>query len=128
MTPDPVTARIHHLPGRLRVRLPVTRRDAQRAGLVKADLLGLPGVNDVRVSTLTGSVLVHYDIALANPGRIDDMLRRHGLPSGCRLPSRIAPPDALAGPGRANVASMFAEAALEAVVKRCAVAVIAALV
>ncbi len=127
MVSQKVATNIHHLPGRLRVRLPMTRRDEPRARLVKDELLGLTGVKDVRVSTLTGSVLIHYDTALANQKLIDSALRRHGFESG-GLPARAGLAGTLPGASGARVASVLVETALEEVVKRCAVAVIAALV
>jgi hypothetical protein len=51
---------LHHLPGRLRVRNPILKRNSQKAGEVQLFLEGTRGVNLVRLNPVTGSVTIHY--------------------------------------------------------------------
>ncbi len=59
----------HSLPGRLRVQIPLAGRVAQaRADIVQVilDLLRVPDeIHDVSGSTVTGTLLIHYDPARA---------------------------------------------------------------
>jgi len=51
---------VHHLPGRLRVRLPRSRRDPRLLEQVRDFVQGLGGVCHVEINPVTGSILVHY--------------------------------------------------------------------
>jgi hypothetical protein len=51
---------VHHLPGRLRVRLPRSKRDPHLLEQVRDFVQGLGGVSDVEINPVTGSILVHY--------------------------------------------------------------------
>lgn len=58
MNPD-----FHHIPGRLRVRIPQVKRNEALAEAVQRRLAGLPGVTSTRANVVTGSVTVTYDPA-----------------------------------------------------------------
>jgi hypothetical protein len=62
---------VHHVPGRLRVRVPALRQQPGKSGEVET-LLDLYGVERVEIRALTGSVVVHYDPEVVSP---DVMLR-----------------------------------------------------
>ena len=69
---------IHHVPGRLRVKIPGLKGDPER-GRKAADLIeAMDGIDTVKVTPLTGSVIVHYDPDLAMPSRILDALKANG--------------------------------------------------
>ncbi len=51
---------VHHIPGRLRVRLPRARRDPQLLRDVQEFVQSLGGVQRVEINPATGSILVHY--------------------------------------------------------------------
>ncbi len=51
---------VHHIPGRLRVKLPRSRRDPALIKELRDFVAGLGGVRRVEVNPLTGSILVHY--------------------------------------------------------------------
>jgi copper chaperone CopZ len=51
---------VHHVPGRLRVRIPAIRKDPQKSSEVK-QLLYVYGVEKIRINPLTGSVVITYD-------------------------------------------------------------------
>ena len=51
------------LPGRLRIRLKELRWQEQLPAQCTQTLGSLPGIGQVEASTITGSILVHYDTA-----------------------------------------------------------------
>lgn len=51
----------HHIPGRMRVKLPHAKGNRALLESVKKSISPLPGVRGVEVNPTTGSVLVHYD-------------------------------------------------------------------
>ncbi|MCU0560852.1 MAG: heavy-metal-associated domain-containing protein [Desulfobacterales bacterium] len=69
----------HHVPGRLRVKLPDLKRKPAAADRVQKILDGLKGVIAVKVTPLTGSVVVHYDPDRTTHDRILAPLQDHGL-------------------------------------------------
>jgi Heavy metal associated domain 2 len=69
---------VHHVPGRLRVRLPEIRNDAQKAAQVKS-LLDIYGVDDLKVNHLTGSVVVTFDPELATAEQLLGLLKEKGM-------------------------------------------------
>jgi hypothetical protein len=52
---------VHHIPGRLRLKLPGAKGDPAFLDKVREALAPLEGVEEVIVNSVTGSVLVHYD-------------------------------------------------------------------
>lgn len=54
---------VHHVPGRIRIRLPFLRRDTKNLDEIKAFLERIEGVQYVRANSLTGSLLLWYDRA-----------------------------------------------------------------
>lgn len=52
---------IHHVPGRIRIRLPFLKKNAETLAEVRRFLEGLEGVTSVQENVLTGSLLLHYD-------------------------------------------------------------------
>jgi len=56
----PVENDFHHVPGRLRVRIPQVKEKPGTAQNIQ-ELLDLQGVIDVRIKNITGSVVVQYD-------------------------------------------------------------------
>jgi predicted DsbA family dithiol-disulfide isomerase len=67
---------IHHTPGRLRIKTPHVKRNLRRAEAVKNTLWPLRGIHSISISTLTGSVVVHYDLTSANSEEILQALKR----------------------------------------------------
>jgi Heavy metal associated domain 2 len=51
---------VHHIPGRLRVRLPRASRDPRVLAELREFVSGLGGVRQVEINPVTGSILVHY--------------------------------------------------------------------
>jgi hypothetical protein len=52
---------IHAIPGRVRVRLPEIKADAERARQIEQMLGSLPAVRQAQANPLTASVLIHYN-------------------------------------------------------------------
>ena len=80
---------IHHLPGRLRLRLPEGKGDPAFLEHLKLSISTVVGVNQVDVSPITGSILIQYDESaqpelskrLANPNVIVELQVSHAADS-----------------------------------------------
>lgn len=75
----------HHLPGRVRIRLPHARRDAKMLEHVCEFISGVDGVYKVEANLLTGSVVIHYD-----PARESDLHHYLPTPTGLDDAAEIA--------------------------------------
>lgn len=82
---------LHHVPGRLRLRVPAIKRNEHHARTVGSVLRETDGVLRHEVSSVTGSVVVHYAPGRLDPQRLIDRLRE------------LAPPAAPATTGTALV-------------------------
>ena len=52
---------MHHIPGRMRVKVPHAKGNYQLLQQIEQSISPLPGITRVDISPATGSVLVHYD-------------------------------------------------------------------
>ncbi len=113
-----MTDTIHHLPGRLRLRLAALKRNPPVASRVRGALASLPGITGIRLGLLTGSALILYDPRQISAGQVIAALAAADF----AIPSTPAPAfgEAL---GRALVAL-----AVDVLMERSTVALIAALV
>jgi hypothetical protein len=68
---------VHHVPGRLRVRIPALRRNPGRAADVEG-LLDIEGVDTLSVNHLTGSVVVTFNNDRVSPARLLGILKENG--------------------------------------------------
>jgi hypothetical protein len=50
----------HHLPGRMRVKVPNAKGDAELLEEIRQTLVGVPGIHDIEINGATGSVTIHY--------------------------------------------------------------------
>lgn len=55
---------VHHIPGRVRIRLPHAKGNRALLQQIKESISPRPGVRRVDVNPTTGSILIHYDPAL----------------------------------------------------------------
>lgn len=86
---------VHHIPGRLRVKLPRGQRNARLMHELREFVCGLGGVQQVEVNTVTGSILVHYHPE--SQQQIRDLLARgRSEPDGFDAPPELAEADHLA--------------------------------
>ena len=69
---------VHHVPGRLRVRIPQIRKNGHSAKKVQC-LLDIYGVDNLSVNHLTGSVVVNFDPGLTSADQLLSVLKANGL-------------------------------------------------
>lgn len=77
---------MHHVPGRLRLRLPQFKQRPQRMGRVDEALQGLAGVDRIEHKRSTGSVVVYYDPDVMDETRILNALAYNGLLDRAEMP------------------------------------------
>lgn len=51
---------VHHVPGRLRVRVPELKHCAAKAAALRSELIAFSGITEVECHVVTGSVIVYY--------------------------------------------------------------------
>lgn len=122
-----MTAYLHHLPGRLRVRSSALRRNDSKARTAREHLAGQAGVLSVETNVTTGSLLVRYDTDRIDAQRILQALGSLGI---VRHPSAPRCPAARSELARATegLVDRFASKLVETVIERSAVALVAALI
>lgn len=69
---------MHHVPGRLRVKIPQIRYRPHTAQAAIMLLSGIDGVDEVKANTVTGSLVVHYDPDTIRPEHVVDLLKGQG--------------------------------------------------
>ena len=69
---------LHNVPGRLRVKSPLLRRNSPAADEVRKALSLIPGVATVDFNPTTGSLLINYNHRSTNPDDIIGLLERKG--------------------------------------------------
>lgn len=69
---------IHHVPGRLRIRSPLLKRDNERAKEAEEFLQSIEGVSSVRANTVTGSITLTYERDIVNSEVILDVAAQRG--------------------------------------------------
>ena len=73
---------VHHIPGRLRIRLPAIKRNEAKAAVVRRLLEGAGGVRSVDIARLTGSVTVTYSPEATTGAALIETLRGAGYVNG----------------------------------------------
>lgn len=120
---------LHHVPGRLRVRSPVLKRNEGKADDVRRLLEAAEGVISVKVNAITGSITIHYDPATVTKAGILAILRGQDcLPSEAELARQN---ESSATPA-ARIGRTFGETAakvlVEMMIERFAAAAVGALI
>jgi hypothetical protein len=69
---------IHHVPGRLRVRVPAIKRSGRQAALLTAALEETQGICSAEPNVITGSIVIHYDHKSTSSDTILTFLRERG--------------------------------------------------
>jgi Heavy metal associated domain 2 len=89
---------LHHVRGRLRIRVPAVKGCIAQARALEASLTTIQGITHVECRTVTGSVIVHYD-----PSTVDAvaLLRSLGHEDVSPELSKVSPASA---PGITSVA------------------------
>jgi hypothetical protein len=119
---------VHHIPGRLRVKSALLKRNEPRAVAVRALLGGMQGVVGCEVKTLTGSVVVCYEPAVVGAHTIMSVLEAEGFIAGqAARVDEHATVRSRAGTIAGRVGKAAAGVLVEKLVERSAVALIGAI-
>ena len=121
---------VHHVPGRLRVRVPSVKGNAGEASSLEKRIRSQRGVKDVQTNPLTGSVLVHYDPVITTVSTLSQIM----LCSAAAEPlQRILPAAPFSSIGRqadqsiaSRIAATIIGLMVEIAMERAAVALLAA--
>lgn len=120
---------IHHVPGRLRIKTPVLKRNERQAAAIKELLQHLTGIDQAEVNVVTGSILIIYDKDAIDSNHILTTLRDAGytsleIPLNSQRPTSRGTASKLASTVGKTVFGILVEKAVE----RSAVSLIAALI
>jgi hypothetical protein len=66
---------IHNVPGRLRIKIPLIRRNSAKCFAVQELFKHLDGVERIQVTELTGSVIIKYDPQMIQPQDMIQILK-----------------------------------------------------
>uniref|UniRef100_A0A832EDB8 Cation transporter n=1 Tax=Desulfacinum infernum TaxID=35837 RepID=A0A832EDB8_9BACT len=69
---------VHHVPGRVRIKVPTIRYSPGGVPMIRDLLESLPGVEKVVCNPVTGSVVVYYDQNAIDPESLVQVLRNQG--------------------------------------------------
>lgn len=69
----------HHVPGRMRVKIPALKNTPVKEGGIETMLLAVEGVNSVAFNPITGSVIITYDPEVTGAEPIIGLLKNQGL-------------------------------------------------
>lgn len=118
---------MHHVPGRLRIKSPVLKRNEQEAKAVQELLLDQQGVLRSEVNPLTGSILVLYDGSVVQVQWIVGLLKRQGYLESSVLvhPAALSFKQPFKQP-MSGAGEVLLKALVEALVERSAAALIRA--
>ncbi|MEW6765868.1 MAG: HMA2 domain-containing protein [Pseudomonadota bacterium] len=70
---------VHHVPGRLRLKVPALKRNERHAARAHACLAAMEGIRELQVNRLTGSIVIHYERDAMIAEVVVDHLRAEGL-------------------------------------------------
>jgi copper chaperone CopZ len=122
----------HHVPGRIRVKVPALKKNDAAAKEVPHILRGLDGVTAVEASALTGSIVVHYDKDLIDSDAILGALRQQGYLDAMTVSGAAGPDEKAVFPAASGVGEALGKALfgvlVEKAIERSALALVAALI
>lgn len=81
---------VHHVPGRLRVKIPAVKGSSAKAGEIGTFLQSLKAVHQVETNPLTGSVVVTYDADVFQAGDILAALKARGYVQETKLVEHVS--------------------------------------
>lgn len=113
---------IHHIAGRLRLKLPQIRKEPQRAREIQSATGRINGVTSVEANIVTGSLLIRYDKDKVDVETIMSSMREMGLPSA---PARARA--AQHRPAPSPLADKVVNVLVEKLIERSAIALVGAL-
>ena len=110
---------VHAIPGRIRVKISLLKDDEDLARAIPGWFVGVPGVEGVEASALTGSVLVVYDPGQLTPQTLAQMLPAlfpgvdlNGINLGQALSGAAVPPPGAATKDKVSGSSRAVDAGL----------------
>jgi len=118
---------VHEVPGRLRVRSPLIRRNTATAQHAERLIAQLRGIRSTSVSTTTGSVVVHYCPKTIGSGEILAALEADGLFDRKRAVSHEAYINTSASRAGKTVGRLLAGLAVEKALEAAGLGLVAAL-
>lgn len=104
---------VHHVPGRLRVRVPRVKNNPEYGRVVETSIAGMEGVSAVQANPVTGSVIIHYDPRTAEVSALFARLADHGLATETAIARRHSGPAKIANKVGEAVAMYVLQAAIE---------------
>ncbi|MHB8481534.1 MAG: HMA2 domain-containing protein [Nitrospiria bacterium] len=69
---------IHQIPGRLRVKTPLIKRNQETGQEIQELLRPIKGISSVETNSTTGSIVIHYSCNLVSSERILEILKGAG--------------------------------------------------
>jgi hypothetical protein len=116
---------IHHVPGRLRVKSARLKRNDHHARRACEYVRGINGVLCAEANVLTGSLLIHYDVSVVRSETLLNSLKD----LGCLHPETDVsrPTTSNVHPLVQRVSDKLVEKAVEQLIERSAVALVAAI-
>jgi hypothetical protein len=117
---------IHHIPGRLRVKCASLKRNDMKVRRVCDYLRGIDGVVEAEANALTGSLLIHYDAEMVRSETLLNSLKALGCVHRETDVSR--PVMDKTHPLVQRVADQVVQKAVETLIERSAVALVAAII
>lgn len=117
---------IHHISGRLRLKLEHIRKQPKRAQEVAAAICRIRGVTSVTTNITTGSLLIRYDTAAVEGDAILKSMKEVGLLPPARpprLPHPLLPHQSPASP----IADKVVDVVIGKLIERSAVVLLSAL-
>lgn len=74
-----MTCFVHHVPGRLRVKIAWLKHQEHQAEKIRNLFSGLYGIDNIAVNTLTGSVVLNYDSSLFSVDQLLNILKYNNV-------------------------------------------------
>ena len=68
---------LHHIPGRMRVKIPLLKERPAVVAEIQERLQTMDGVERVQINIITGSVLIYYDPDVVQSNQLIQMLKNH---------------------------------------------------
>lgn len=118
---------IHHVPGRLRIRSPLLKRDNERAKAAEEFLQTIEGVSSVRANTVTGSITLTYERDMVNSAVILEAAAQRGYYRPEAVRSADGQLDDMAARTSGTLGKLLFGFVVKEAVERSAVALIGAL-
>jgi hypothetical protein len=127
---------LHHVPGRLRLRVPAIKRNEHHARAVGSVLRETDGVLRHELSSITGSVVVHYAPGRLDPQQLINRLRELTPAAPATPGTALVPWQPVSAPRRPavgerglaqQIGKALATSLTEKLIERSALALVAAL-